>query len=790
MDSSSKMHFGKKLGSFLIALVSVRSILSASISCRSANITQFKPLFLTVLVLVPFPGDDFHPAFDQGYSIIPAVEIAVEQINKRTDILPIAKLKLRVRASGCDQPSKTGLESVKLLRELRADRQKPFGVIGPTCSEDSIFIANMFQRILNIPVFYSGTTPYLSENADDTPIAYGMISSNTVLIDALFKIADKEKWKWENIAVLYDETRESFKRTYNAFLRELMNNSQQVAGYHRQIADSQIPLREIIERNIRIVVVFSDKKPAHQLACLAGQSTVNFIFPIRQFIFIERSLEDFLGNENAEASFVDMSVCERYYCDKETVMRGLNGSVLLNQALDSEDPDMPTVSNYTVGQIKEQYKERLSEYGQAMDPAMNLKGTSFAYSYYDATWALAYGLHNAILNYSLPAVATIHEAIQKNVSFQGVSGWIEFKDSNDPHHVSNRVDIVQVNGSTVVLIGTRRNESQTSYNPNSFISDKFTTVMSVSLHPALVALGFLTTVLSFLFTVSLQLMNTFLRQYPSVKASSPQLNHFIFIGCYLLQSAIVISTVRHLIPEFKGVVLCNLDVIAVVMGDCLILSTIFAKSWRTYCIFSHPFGSHRFLRDCTLSILIGIFIIVQMLLILPFLLISPFQKQVSSVIDTSLFPPIRKLTTTCSVQSIGYMAFLLIFELFLTIATIFLATLNRNIRHTNFRTTRQILILVYILAIAWLLGGALLVMFYLLHYSDNIIYGTYTTLLVFTVFICQATLIVPALVNAVNAKCKARFRRRSWLLLRRNLVSLSTTRPRSDSTISHDLSDH
>jgi hypothetical protein len=39
-------------------------------------------------VLVPLPDDDYDPAFDQGYSIIPAVELATEQINERTDILP------------------------------------------------------------------------------------------------------------------------------------------------------------------------------------------------------------------------------------------------------------------------------------------------------------------------------------------------------------------------------------------------------------------------------------------------------------------------------------------------------------------------------------------------------------------------------------------------------------------------------------------------------------------------------------------------------------------------------
>ena len=511
-------------------------------------------------------------------------------------------------------------------------------------------------------------------------------------------IANKENWNWHNIAVLYDESEEHFRLTYDAFVRGL-NSSQQV-GYTRPIADSQIPLGEIVSRSIRIVIVFSGKKPARQLACLAGQSTVNFIFPIRQLIFTERTLEDFLGDENAEPLFTEHMDDKKYYCDNETVMRGLNGSILLNQALDSVEPDVLTVSNYTAKQVKEDYRERLSECGKVVNPSRTLMESSFAYSYYDAVWALAYGLDIGIPKRSFQAV---HDAIRNNVSFQGVSGWIDFKDN---HHVSSRVNLMQMNGSVTVLIGTRNNQSELAYDTNSFISDNFTSVKSI-LHPALTILGFLTSSLSFLLTVILQLMNTYFHhhQYPSVKASSPRLNHFFFIGCYLLVFAVFISTLHHIVPDLTGTALCNLEIICIILGYCLIFATIFAKSWHTYRIFSHPFESQRFLRDSLLSVLIVIFLIFQILLIIPFLAVSPFDKFISSNIDTSLWPPVKKLTATCVSKSIGYIAIPLVFQLLLMIVTVFLATLNRKIKHSNFRTTKQIITLVYILAIIWILGG-------------------------------------------------------------------------------------
>ena len=330
--------------------------LSQLYSCTFINEsnTAVNSKFLNIVVFSPLPDKDFKPASTLGHYIYPAVHLAAEQINRSTDILPMYHLNIIEKDSGCDKASKTAIETVSVLRDLVKSLNGPVAIIGPACSEDSVFVANTFNRVYNLTVLYSGTTPYLSEHAEDTPNAFGMVSSAAVLTDTLIRIAIEEKWNWENIAVLYDNSREHYQDVYDALVRGL-NGSQQV-GYTRQIALSQIPLADIVARNIRIVVVLSDKEPSRQLACLAGQSTVNFVFPVRQFIFIEKSLEDFLGDQKKEFLFTQDSDGKKYYCDEQIMLRGLNGSVMLNQALDSVDPSELTVSNYTAGQIKQQYK--------------------------------------------------------------------------------------------------------------------------------------------------------------------------------------------------------------------------------------------------------------------------------------------------------------------------------------------------------------------------------------------------------------------------------------------------
>ena len=218
----------KNVAILVIALIST-FVLVDSFSCRS-EVTQVKLYNLNIVIFVPQPDDDFNPAFDKGYSIIPAVEMAIEQINKRTDILPYFHLNLNVKDAGCDKASKTAIETVSVLRDLVKSRNGPVAIIGPACSEDSVFVANTFNRVYNLTVLYSGTTPYLSEHAEDTPNAFGMVSSAAVLTDTLIRIAIEEKWNWENIAVLYDNSREHYQDVYDALVRGL--NGSQTSWLH------------------------------------------------------------------------------------------------------------------------------------------------------------------------------------------------------------------------------------------------------------------------------------------------------------------------------------------------------------------------------------------------------------------------------------------------------------------------------------------------------------------------------------------------------------------------------
>ena len=118
-----------------------------------------------------------------------------------------------------------------------------------------------------------------------------------------------------------------------------------------------------------------------------------------------------------------------------------------------------------------------------------------------------------------------------NVSFQGILGWIDFRNR---HHVSSAVSILQANGlysSEKIMEWKHINV----YAPETFIktlSNGIENTINMYINSPLSVLGLLLALLLLVTTAVLQLMTVVCRNLPSVKADSPQLNHFVYLGCY------------------------------------------------------------------------------------------------------------------------------------------------------------------------------------------------------------------------------------------------------------------
>ena len=738
----------------IVEVTSTTSPLGIGSACTGAGNTSV----LNLLILVPLPDETYQPAFDKGHSFVPAVQLAVKQINERKDILPEHCLEILVGDSGCDKETKT---TVALLENLFYNNAEGIqiprdnqvaGIIGPSCSAASTYLVRSLRRT-GIAQLYFGTTPVLSNINDDYKYSFGMIGSSKVFLNALFRIAELRKWKWKNVAVLYESNREYFRDTYREFVKILNATGSTVGFVSPVIAPFFLPLKEIRRQNIRIVIALMSAQAARQLACLAGH--LGFEYPIYQTVYTERILENFL--DHTDFTFTLSGDKREYACNKQQIIKGLNGSVLLTYSLDTLDPSLMTESTYSIEQVRQQYRAMINEYAETIN--MTVKENSYAYPYYDAIWALALSINrtlntvkaSTLFNNSY-VVTDASERLQSNIaniSFQGVSVWVNF---NKERHVTNNVDISQVDGEQLVKRGywNGRNNMIVS-SSDGFIDDEFS-VEYTRIYTPLAGVGLTAIFITLVFIISVHIINTVKRESAAIKSNSPRLNHFIFIGSYLYIISVILITVQMGYPKILadtknlGSIVCNMIPLTTILGSSLIISTIIAKLWRIYSIFRRTFDFQHFIGDKWLTAFILINTCLTMVLYIPVLVWSPFHDEIvhtKYVLNGNNTLPIKENTVSCYNLSVPWLITLpVVHQLCALTFAVMLAILNRKIKHKYFHSTVSINILVYVLATSVGMGGSILVILHLLNVNINAFYVVHIFILIFNICMCLLLLVV------------------------------------------------
>eukprot|EP00731_Ephydatia_muelleri_P008975 Em0004g1313a len=90
-------------------------------------------------------------------------------------------------------------------------------------------------------------------------------------------------------------------------------------------------------------------------------------------------------------------------------------------------------------------------------------------------------------------------------------------------------------------------------------------------------------VIGVLLVLGIHVMNTVYRNHKAIKASSSRLNHFAYIGCYLILLAILLYTITETFPvsmQSKSI-LCNGFPWSLIMGLSLVFEAVTAKTLRT-----------------------------------------------------------------------------------------------------------------------------------------------------------------------------------------------------------------
>lgn len=664
---------------------------------RAAN-AESETLYL--LVLAPYPDTSvtvtLQPHWSGGAGLVPAARLAVELINDRDDLLSDYSLALVERDSGCNELNMKGLFA--FTQEFFLNQRKILGIIGPACSGVAVQTGRLSRpdKATMVQVTIANS-PVLTDR-ENFPYTFLTISSARESVLLILKLIEENGWK--RVGVLYEALNVFHQALHETFVDELRkDNESSVLGFSFAVHDTYLPLQQMKDSHLRIFVLMLSPQLARKLMCAAHHDNHNFAFPTYQWILMARRLAEFRD------SSVSVSHNGRTHsCSGDELVDAIEGSILEDYNLVTTKPNEPTVLGRTYKEYEKLYARKVEEHERELNICIPIS-QSYANAYHDAVWAMALALNASIqplTEYNLtlsdfqPGRRDIADIISQQfttvVQFSGVSGEISFDNLTGCTHTPLKLFQVQDANET------RINDYKTNSTlPNgTFIQDTFEarhTEISVATFTVFLSI----TILMLIATVTLHSIHILKSKYPSVKASSPALNHFMFLGCYLLVLALTELLTLGFLPSLDdtfGMVLCNSVLGFSHLGTTLILATICAKMWRIYRIFVHSWKPGNYM--CTKVLAVTIFFLVLPVIIYCLIrsFVNPLKLTHTEELSDGNGSPYIEDTTMCEYKWYDSVVMHIYEGLFLFFA-LYLSVLTRHVNLKNFQSTRSISSLIY-----------------------------------------------------------------------------------------------
>ena len=643
---------------------------------------------LYLLNVVPYPDDRPFAGWDRGFELIPAGDLAIEQINNRSDILPGYRLELVDIESEACGISTTNTGYVNFYRHLVQPNSLVVGVVGLFCSTVTAAISPVANHPGIDYIQVTGSTSPLFQNVTAYPRLYHTISSSTIFNKAILRLMDKFGWK--RISSIHDNSDIFFLTTADDFVTKVNADStlKLVTRISTSLSDISDALANLNRNGARIVYGSLTTPEAANLMCEAYKG--GFLWPGYVYVFHEHLLQQILLNQSTT-------------CDQKELTEALEGSFLLQYRLHAEPHDT-LVSGWTYEEYHDDYLMRLVEFATAT--GMQLQDNSYANVLHDEVWAIALALNNSMETLkSLNLTLTDYELGQsiitdmiarnmKNISFQGAAGYIEF-DSNQ--EAGSSISIFQVQRGQPVLVGVYNpNENDLTITDLNLLStvpaDQFEVVYEV-LPQWLTITIFCICGLAYIMTTVILVLFLYWRNEPEIKATSPYLSLAMFAGCYLLYTAIVFETVhRSFVIGFEVfTAICNTDIWFGFIGYNLIIGTLFVKLLRINQIFrvfrkTSKLWSDQFLFLGVLLICSGILIILILWAAIDILHLEERRTYIPSA-----QPPYYQSTRRCTSRNLGIWVITAhAYNGTVILLVMFLAIQTRHIKRSNFKDTKKV----------------------------------------------------------------------------------------------------
>jgi len=755
----------------IIILVRFSCLVAAEES--AASITKTKRFF-TLLTLLPYSSNySFSdPSWNAGDDLQPALNLAVDQINERSDILCNFTLQLVHKRDGCDLPltditlsNFAEAISERHVQQVAEGSSPMAGTIGPSCSASTEELFNLSGRPeIKMVSVHDAANPEF-ENRSKYPYLIGVLGSTRSFIQGFLELLRRSKWT--KIAILFDDTREYFISTKKFFLKELKefnkNNVKKVSAEVIPVSQVYIPLEYVERKLLRVIFVLTTISLTRSVMCRA--TDLKMSNGRYQYVLMSSRLGDFAKNITLDYNK------QKRTCTFEELKNGvLNRSLLLTYNLLPKS-NIRLLSNMNYSEYLREYKSYRKNYTAVT--GRSSKESNWATNLYDAVWAWAIVLDKLTKeNCSFEIKYGDEETSEKivkhffDISFEGMAGEVSF--DNATGFIRREVVVSQLMDCgtyPVIIIGPdgkkRRNGlfRTDEYGENScnvtyisndhligFINDSFE-IIYMREHQGLGVTFLLIALTELILVIVLHAATLVKRRSASVKASSFKLLNISYVGTYILIVGILLWALFSAAPSinshYQNYFCQLLWAWTIPIGFALSFCPVVLKTWRLYRIFEHYMNPGHFI--ATPYLIAGIIVVTALNIVLSvsWTALDTYSTNCTHAYSADETSEILFTYCHCICKHEGYwLGTLAVLLMLLVLVGTALAVLTRKINNDTFATS-SLRVLVYLMSLVTLVGAVIYGISVALKKENELSSLSYTTLLaVLTTVVCLLIVLV------------------------------------------------
>ncbi|KOC66008.1 Gamma-aminobutyric acid type B receptor subunit 1 [Habropoda laboriosa] len=553
----------------LIILISTGAIVGSSSSSNDAdNVLHIGGIF-------PINGEG---GWQGGQACMPAVNLALGDVNREKNLLPGFILNLHSNDSECEP----GLGASVMYNLLYYKPQKLMLLAG--CSTVCTTVAEAAKMWNLVVLCYGASSPALSDR-NRFPTLFRTHPSATVHNPTRIKLL--QKFGWSRVAIL-QQAEEVFISTVEDLEARCKEAGIEIVTRQSFLSDPSDAVRNLRRQDARIIVGLFYVVAARRVLCelyhqnLYGKSYVWFFIGWYEDNWFEVNLEK-----------------EGITCTRDEMRLAAEGHLTTEALMWNQNNDT-TISGMTSEDFRLRLNKMLKEDGYDIDNNRYPEGYQEAPLAYDAVWSVALAFNKTMeklskqgkslknFTYTNKEIADeIYSAIN-STQFLGVSGYVAFSSQGDRIALTQ---IEQVIDGKYVKLGyyDTQSDNLTWRNMERWIGGKIpqdrtivrTVLRTVSL-TLFTAMGTISSI-GILIAIALIIFNIWNRHRRVIMSSHPVCNTIMLVGviaCFV--SVFLLGIDGRFVAPWEYPAICQARAWMLSTGFTLAFGAMFSKVWRVH----------------------------------------------------------------------------------------------------------------------------------------------------------------------------------------------------------------